>query len=56
MNIHKRGDLDRNDNGTRKKSVVRVLEKDRHDDHDYEITCRSNPRFANREIIIQIRS
>lgn len=29
MNIHKRGDLDRNDNGTRKKSLARVLEKDR---------------------------
>lgn len=29
VNIHKRGDLDRNDNGTRKKSLARVLEKDR---------------------------
>lgn len=56
MNIHKRGDLDRNDNGTRKKSVIRVLEKVviGHDDHDYEITRRSYPRFANREVIIQI--
>lgn len=51
MNIHKRGDLDRNDNGTRKKSLVRVLEKV----VITMITKLCTPIESNREIIIQIR-